>query len=112
MFWTEIRNKYENRCASAVVYSLFVVSPLLVGFNVRYLLCLTVLCVLSSFVIISLEKRELNALLLLCFQSIFLTSNCTMLHEWSCLIEFIKRVEERRSNARLVGHYISFSQIV
>ena len=62
----------------------------------RYLLCLTVLCVLSSFVIIWLEKSERNALLSLCFQSILLTSTCNMLHECSCFIEFVKRVGEKR----------------
>ena len=35
-----------------------------------------------------------------------------ILHEYLCFIELIKRVEEKRSNARLVEHYISFSQRV
>ena len=32
--------------------------------------------------------------------------------ECSCLIEFMKRVEEKRQNARLVENFISFSQQV
>ena len=40
--------------------------PLFVAFHVRFLFWFAVLCVLSSFVIISLGKRELVALLLLC----------------------------------------------
>ena len=35
-----------------------------------------------------------------------------ILQECSCFIEFIKRVEEKRSNAGLVEHFISFSQQV
>ena len=43
------------------------------GFNVRSLFCFGVLCVLSSFAIISLGKRELVALLLLCSECRSLT---------------------------------------
>ena len=46
---------------SAVVYSLFIVAPIVC---VGYLFCCEFFCVLSSFVIISLAKRELIALLL------------------------------------------------
>ena len=35
-----------------------------------------------------------------------------ILHECSCFIEFIKRVEEKRSNVRLAEHFISFLQQV
>ena len=57
-------------CSKAVVLllfimSLFIVSPFVcVGFGLD-LFCYAVLCVLSSFAIISLGKRELVALLLL-----------------------------------------------
>ena len=54
----------------AVVLMLFIhcllLLPLFCGFCVRFLFCFAVLCVLSSFAIISLGKRELVALLLLC----------------------------------------------
>ena len=40
--------------------------PFLVGFSIRSLFCFAVLCVVSIFAIISLGKRELVALLLLC----------------------------------------------
>ena len=40
--------------------------PLLVWFSIRSLFCFAVLCVVSIFAIISLGKRELVALLLLC----------------------------------------------
>ena len=51
---------------SAVVYSLFVVAPIVCGFSVRSLFCFVVPCVVSCFTIISLGIRELVALLLLC----------------------------------------------
>ena len=35
-----------------------------------------------------------------------------ILHECSCFIEFIKRVEKKRSNARLAEHFICFLQRV
>ena len=34
------------------------------------------------------------------------------MHECSCFIEFIKQVEEKRENARITEHFISFSQQV
>ena len=40
--------------------------PLFLGFSAGSLFCFAVLCVLSSFAIISLGKRELVALLLFC----------------------------------------------
>ena len=56
-------------CSKEVGLLLFIYcccSHCLWGLSVRSLFCLTVLCVLSSFAIISLGKRELVALLLLC----------------------------------------------
>ena len=35
-----------------------------------------------------------------------------ILHECPCFIEFIKQVGEKRLNARLAEHFISFSQRV
>ena len=35
-----------------------------------------------------------------------------ILHEYSCFIEFIKLVGEKRSNVRLAKHFISFSKEV
>ena len=52
-----------------VAYLLFVVASIVCGglvFSVRSLFCFAVLCVLSSFASVSLGKRELVALLLLC----------------------------------------------
>ena len=52
---------------SSDVYSLFVVAPIcIIGFTVRSVLCFAVRCIFSSFTIISLWKRDLVALLLLC----------------------------------------------
>ena len=41
-----------------------------------------------------------------------LNKKSRILHECSCFIELIKRVEEKRYNARLAEHFISFSQRV
>ena len=54
MFLADVRSK--------VVDSVFIVAPIVCG----DLFCSTVLCVLFSFEIISLGKRKLVALLLLC----------------------------------------------
>ena len=43
---------------SAVVYTFFVVVPIVCGFSIRFLFCFVVLCVVSSFTIISLGIRE------------------------------------------------------
>ena len=50
----------------AVVNSLFVVATIVCGFNVCSLFCFAVFCVVISFAIIWLGKREPVALLLLC----------------------------------------------
>ena len=53
-----------------VVNSLFVVAPIVCGGNlsIRSLFCFAILCVVSSFANNLLGKRELVALLLLCFE--------------------------------------------
>ena len=53
-------------------YSLFIVLPLFVVLCVRSLFCYAVLCVLSSFAVISLGMRRLIALLLLSFNSVLM----------------------------------------
>ena len=61
-------------CDSVVVYSLFVVAPIVWGFCVESLSCGVVLSVLSSLAITLLRKRELVALVLwllvFCLQSV------------------------------------------
>ena len=37
------------------------------------------------------------------------TSSFPSTHEYSCFIEFIKRVGEKRSNARLAEHFLFFA---
>ena len=45
---------------------LLIVAPI-VGFCICYMFCCTLLCILSSFTIILMGKRELVALLMSCF---------------------------------------------
>ena len=60
MFQEKTSNKEST--GSVVVDSLFIVSPI-VGFCNCSILCCALLCVLSSFAIILMGKRELVALL-------------------------------------------------
>ena len=60
---------------SVVVYSLLIVAPIVV-FCVCSMFCCTLLCVLSSFAIILMEKRELVALLFVFLMSCSSPSPC------------------------------------
>ena len=63
--------------SKAVVLLLFVVAPILWGL-VLCLVCTAVLCVISSFVIISLGKREMVAFLLYCSKSMEFRCQCSL----------------------------------
>ena len=73
------------------MYSLFIVVPIFVGEVVWSLFCFAVLCVLSSFAIISLGKRELVALILLsswCHVAVFV--RCLFLAvAWLVPVQFV-----------------------
>ena len=56
----------RSKAVILLLFTLIVVAPILWRFDIRSLFCFAVLSVVSSFAIISLRKRELVALLLLC----------------------------------------------
>ena len=62
----DIKHDFKVVILSPCLFIVCCCSHCLLGFSVRSLFCFAVLCVLSSFAIISLGKRKLVALLLLC----------------------------------------------
>ena len=72
---------------------------------------------LTRVLLLSQITRVLNGCSSCCryklsYNSANIVANITILHECSCVIEFSKPTGEKRSYARLVEHFITFSQQV